>query len=106
MRVLLLTAAAGLLVAADVKDDRSQKELKKLAGTWALESGEMDGKALPEEHVKKSKITWTKDRVTLETPHQSKEPIKATITRIDPTKSPPEMEFSRPAGPGAGKTIL
>jgi uncharacterized protein (TIGR03067 family) len=98
--LLLPVAAAVLLVAADAKDD----ELKKFQGTWVLASGERDGEKLPDEHVKKSKITWEGKRVSLLTPHQSREMIRAEVA-LDPGKSPKRMEWVRDAGPGKGMTM-
>src|SRR6516165_8879269 len=43
-------------------DDQSGKEKKKFAGTWALTSGEVDGKAVADEHVKASKLTVDGDK--------------------------------------------
>jgi uncharacterized protein (TIGR03067 family) len=100
----LFILAAGLLVAADSTDEAAQKELKKLKGTWVMVSGEVDGKAVADEHVKKSKITWDGGKVTLITPHQSDKPIEGT-TRLDPTKTPKEMDFTRSVGPSAKTTM-
>jgi uncharacterized protein (TIGR03067 family) len=101
---LLLVVAAGLLVAADTKDDAAKKELQKFKGTWVMVSGEVDGKPVPDEHVKKSKITWDGDKVTLFTPHQSDKPIEAKTT-VDPSKSPKEMDWTRSVGPNAQVTM-
>src|SRR5262245_29934184 len=100
----LLVGVAVLLVAADAKDDEVKKELKKFEGNWVLVSGEQDGEKIADEHVKKSKITWKDKDVVAETPHQSKDPIKGSIT-IDPNKKPKEMDWVRSAGPEAGKTF-
>jgi uncharacterized protein (TIGR03067 family) len=105
VRVLLL-AGAVLACAADARDDEAaKKELKRLEGTWMLVSGEHDGKKIPAEHVRQSKITWKGAEVTVVTPHQSKEPIKAT-TVVHPEKKPAEMEWVRSTGPGAGQKML
>jgi uncharacterized protein (TIGR03067 family) len=102
----LLALAVVVLVAADAKDDDAKKELKKLEGKWVMVSGEMDGKKVLDEHVKKSKITYTGATVAVETPHQSSETIKATIKKVDTTKTPHEMHWARDNGPGAGKTMM
>lgn len=99
--VFALTAAA-----APPRDEKGDKERKKLAGTWALASGQVDGKAIPEEQVKATKITWDGDKATVVSPHQSKETITAKVTRIDPGKKPGEMDWVRDAGPGKEKTML
>jgi uncharacterized protein (TIGR03067 family) len=100
---LAVAVVSGLAVAEDAK---REKEKKKFAGTWTMASGEVDGKAVADEHVKQSKITFTEDTVTVVTPHQSKEPIKAKVKRLDPSKKPAEMDWVRDSGPGAGKAMM
>ena len=80
-RVLLIPVAF-LLLGADAKEEQTLKELKKLEGTWVLVSGERDGTKLSDEHVKTSKITWKGKDCVVESPHQSKEPIKALINGL------------------------
>jgi uncharacterized protein (TIGR03067 family) len=104
MRALLLSGAALLLVAAGTKEDQAQSELKRFAGNWVLDAGEMDGKKLSDEQIHKSKIRGKGNRVILRTPHQSKKAIKARIT-LDPTKTPREMDFVRSAGPHKGQKL-
>src|SRR5262249_7700440 len=82
-----------------------QKDLKKLKGTWTLVSGQVDGKPVSEENVKKSKITRDGEKASLVTPHVSDKPIKATI-KVDPTRTPKEMDFTRSEGPNANTPIL
>lgn len=105
MRITLIAIAAGLLLGADVKDDEAKKDLKKFEGTWMLVSGEKDGEKVADEHVKKSKITWKGSDCVLATPHQSKEPIKATIVVVNPTRKPKEMTWKRSAGPDSDKEM-
>jgi uncharacterized protein (TIGR03067 family) len=69
-------------------------------------SGEVDGKAVADEHVKAGTITFAGEKVTLETPHQSKEPFTSKITRLDPSKKPGEMDWVRDGGPGKGVTMM
>jgi hypothetical protein len=52
----VLTAAAGLLAAADSTEDAVKKELARLQGTWQLVSAETDGKQTPEEQVAKIRV--------------------------------------------------
>lgn len=105
MRITLLALTAAFLVAADAKDDDAKKELKKFEGTWVLVSGEKDGAKVADEHVQKNKITWKGSDVVLDSPHQSKEPIKATVTVLDPGKKPGQMSWKRAAGPDTGKEM-
>lgn len=103
MRTTLLLAAIVVLGAAD-KDDDAKKELQKFEGTWVMVSGEKDGEKVADEHVKKSKIIWKGKEVSLLTPHQSKDVIRATIT-VDPSKEPKEMDWVRSTDPDTGKAF-
>lgn len=105
-RFVLLVPVAILLVGADAPEDQAKKELKKFEGTWVLTSGEHNGGKISDEHVKKSKITWKGNTVTVETPHQSKEVIKATVHNVKPGKKPAEMDWVRANGPHAGQKML
>lgn len=100
-----LVLAIGLLMAADDKAD-TKEELRRFQGSWVLVSGEKDGKKISDEHVKKNKMTYQGEQVSLESPHQSAAPIKSTIKKMDPSKTPAEMDWVRSAGPGAGQTMM
>jgi uncharacterized protein (TIGR03067 family) len=102
MRAVLLTSLALLLLAAD--EDAVKKDLKKLEGTWVMVYGEVEGKKIADEHVKKSKITWKGKTVSLFTPHQSRETIRGEVT-LDPTKSPRQMDWVRSTEPHKGKKM-
>lgn len=104
MVAFALLALTNLAFAADAQDGVADKEFKKLQGTWVMVSGEQDGAKIADEHIKKSKITWKGKEVFVDTPHQSKETIRGTV-KIDPTRQPREMEWTRSAGPGEGKTM-
>lgn len=92
----LLLAVATSAVLAQGTDD-----LKKFEGTWVLVSAKRDGQPVPAADVGKGKITWKGKEAVTETPHQSKEPIKATVTLT----APKAMDFTRANGPDAGKTM-
>lgn len=107
MRTLTALMLVALAAAATPgQDDKAGAEKKKFAGAWALVSGQTDGKALADEHVKTSKITWDGDKCTVVSPHQSKDPISAKVTRIDPGKKPAEMDWVRDAGPQKDKPMM
>ena len=104
----VVLAIAGLFAAAvaEAKDNKvDQEELKRLQGTWVLVSGEMEGKKVAAEAIEASRMTYSGDTITLNTPHQSKQPITSKVKRLDPKKAPREMEWVRSAGPGAGRTM-
>lgn len=81
-------------------------ELQKFQGTWVMIAAEMDGKAVPDAHVKLSKITFVGDKVELFTPHQHKDVIVATVVKLDTAKNPKEMHWLRAKGPKAGTTMV
>jgi uncharacterized protein (TIGR03067 family) len=100
MKVLALLAAAAMLVASCVtpveptkpKRQAVDEELDRLAGTWVLVGGYLDGKPVSEEDVKKSTITWTGDTIRTSSPHITGAVIVATIT-VDPTTTPRQMDI-------------
>jgi uncharacterized protein (TIGR03067 family) len=100
---LLLVAVAGVAF-AQAKPDDAATDLKKLEGTWVLVSGKEDGQAVPADHVSKSRIVWKGKDVVVETPHQAKEPIKATATVSGGAAK--SMDWTRANGPDAGKVML
>ena len=104
----VVLAIAGLFAAAvaEAMDNNvDQQELKRLQGTWVLVSGEMEGKKVVAEAIEASRMTYSGDTITLNTPHQSAQPITSKVNRLDPKKAPREMEWVRSAGPGAGRTM-
>lgn len=106
MRTLTVLLAAGVVATATARDDKADQEAKKLAGKWTLASGRVDGKAVSEDDVKVTTVTWDGDKASVVSPYQSKDPITARRTRLDPGKKPAEMDWVRDAGPQKGKTML
>jgi uncharacterized protein (TIGR03067 family) len=99
MVVLLL--AAGVLTAADAKQEAKQ-EIEKLQGTWLLVSGERDGKKFTEDEVKGAKLivkgnTWSIPGSDVGTGQEG------TFT-VDPTKKPKQTDSTTGGGPDKGKT--
>lgn len=80
-------------------------ELKKFQGTWKMEKGEMDGKSLNIEHVKKSIMYFNGTKVKLFVPHQHKDTIISQVTKIDLSKDPMVIYWLRENGPNTGKTM-
>lgn len=101
-----LICSVGVLAAAQAEGLLDSAELKKFQGNWVMVSAEMDGKKVHDNHVKQSNITFAGDKVELVTPHQHKEKILATITRLDVAKNPREMHWVRSSGPKAGSTMI
>lgn len=80
-------------------------DVKKFEGTWILVSAKQDGKPVPADQVAKGKVTWKGKDVVVDTPHQHKEPIRATAT-TGTAGTVYTMDWTRANGPDAGKTML
>jgi uncharacterized protein (TIGR03067 family) len=98
--------SASTFAVAQTQEKSIDTELQKFQGTWVMILAEMDGKKVPEEHVKQNKITFVGNKVELFSPHQHKEVIVASITKLDVSKNPKEMHWVRVNGPHAGKTVI
>src|SRR5690348_8984828 len=95
-----------LVAVALSAEPTADAELAKLKGSWTMVSGHVDGKAIAADHLKKNRITWDGKEVEIVSPHQSADPIKATMTKITPKGKGGEMEWKRSSGPGSGVTML
>ena len=86
-------------------DDKKEKDDKfdatKMVGTWNYVSGEKNGEKLDKDHFKDSKVTITKETITLDGP-QGKFVIKYTL---ETKKSPVGLSMTMTESPfGAGAT--
>ncbi len=79
------------LGAADVREDFAKKDLEKLQGTWILVWAERDGKKLPEEEVKKTRITFKNDTFVFPDASGIGTSQKGII-KIYPSKTPKWMD--------------
>ncbi len=94
------------LAAAQLTGQDTDAELQRFQGTWVLISAEMNGKKVHDTHVKQTISTFVGDTFEIIAPHQHKEKIFATITKLDLTKYPREMHWVRTKGPNAGITMI
>jgi len=101
MRIGSLLPVAAVLLAACVapveppvhaKHAAVDAELDRLAGTWVLVGGYLDGKPVSADHVKNSRITWKGNKISSQSPHIVGEVIVATIA-VDPTTNPRRMNI-------------
>jgi uncharacterized protein (TIGR03067 family) len=107
MKILALVALAATLVGsctAPVPPARSkshvvQAELDRLAGTWVLVGGYLDGKPIADDDVKKAKITWAGNKISTFSPHIWRDAVVATL-HVDPTTRPGTMDIVYEATPG------
>ncbi len=109
-KVIVMTGILATLVLAlclpgiaGAQDKSTTDALRKFQGSWVMTSAEMDGRKIGDEQVKKSRITFTGNKVELLTPHQHKEIIVAKVTKVDDIKK--EMQWVRSSGPHSGITM-
>jgi uncharacterized protein (TIGR03067 family) len=90
MRVQLLAALTfGLLLAPARAEDKPAKgDKEKLQGTWAVVSGERNGKPIPEEMVKNVKLAFAGDKFTI---HNKDRKTEGTFKLI-PDKKPKQID--------------
>jgi uncharacterized protein (TIGR03067 family) len=98
---MMLVLVAGLLVAADAKDD-AKKELEKLQGDWVMVSSERNGEALPDEQVKALRRTIKDDEFTVTRDNETVAKGKFTV---DPSKSPKTIDVTITEGDNTDKTM-
>ncbi len=104
--VSTLIGSVGAQAVAVEQDEGTTTELQKFQGTWSMISAKMNGNPVEDAHVQQSRITFVGDKVELIAPHQHKETILASITKLDATKNPKEMQWVRATGPNAGITMI
>src|SRR5262249_26977952 len=100
-RYALLIAVAGLLIAAEAREDAS-KDLKKMEGTWVMVSGEDKGEKLPEKTIKNARLTIKGNKHTVKV---GEDTIIGTH-KLNPEKKPREIDATDTEGPFKGKTTL
>lgn len=102
----LLGLAAGLLIAGEApKGGPAGKDLEALRGTWVLVSAERDGKKLAEAEVRKTRITFDRDRFTF--PNAAGIGTSQTgAIEIDPGKTPKQMDSTSTTDGAKGEISL
>jgi len=90
---VLFVVAAGLLVAADAKEDL-KKELDKLKGNWSVTAVEVPkGEKGPSDNeLKQLKVVFTDDKMSIKFGDEEDKP--ATY-KLDPSKKPKEIDATR-----------
>jgi uncharacterized protein (TIGR03067 family) len=87
-------ASAAVAVGGDAK-----AELKKFAGTWAVESARDRGKDAPEDKIKNTTFTFSGNKITFR--QGTKEESEGTF-KIDPTKKPRHIDLTIEGKPVPG----
>ncbi len=92
---------AGLLVGGLALAAEAGKDLDKLQGTWVRVSVVRDGKEVPADQFKNSKLTIQGDKYTLD---EGKDKRSGTF-KVDASKTPHTLDIISDAGPNKGKTL-
>jgi uncharacterized protein (TIGR03067 family) len=101
-----MSASACLLLAscillAPARDDAADKEAKALAGTWKLIKAEERGRNMPEEELKNFQLQIEGNKFIIT---RREQPMPATF-KVNPAKSPKELDVTWTEGPHAGSTV-
>jgi uncharacterized protein (TIGR03067 family) len=92
MKRYALLIVAGLLIAADAKEDAIKEAKAKLKGTWDLVSQERDGQKLPED--RKIQMAFEDDKIILSVLEKGKKESSQFTYTIDPSKNPAEITYA------------
>ena len=82
-----------------------RKDYQRLTGTFQLASGMIDGRPVPEDVRKETKLVTKMNKFTVSAGGQASTSGAGTFT-IDPTKSPKTADSLQATGPEKGKTLL
>lgn len=85
--------------AAAANADNADRD--RLVGNWTVVSGQEDGKALPAEKVKGSRVVITQDSWTV---HEENNQKRVMAFKIDPSTTPRHIDFTTTEGSDKGKT--
>ena len=103
MTRLFATAVVALGLSAAAADDKAAKdELARFTGTWTGVSATEDGKEVPKAEAEAVRLTVAGEKYTL---REGGEDIVGTH-KLDPTKTPKQIEAVRAKGPHAGEKML
>jgi uncharacterized protein (TIGR03067 family) len=95
----LVAAACGLLLAADnTKEKVAMGDQEKIQGTWALVSGERNGKPLQDQVIQHIKLIFAGDKLTT----QHKDRKTEASFNLDANKTPKEIDLDMDGSVGKG----
>ncbi len=105
-----LSIVAGLLIVIGLagcqpanKDMKTATDdMQKMEGNWTLVSGETEGKPLPEQDVKNSKLTIVGDTYTVQLGDMG---VKKGTQKLDSTKTPKQIDARDTEGPTVGENL-
>jgi uncharacterized protein (TIGR03067 family) len=92
-------AACGLLLAADeAKEKQRMSDQEKVQGTWAMVSGDRNGKPLPDEVIKHVQLIFAGDKLT--TKHKDRATDAKFKLRPEPTPKEIDLDLDGSVGRG------
>ena len=103
--VMSLAGYVWTITPAEAGGQSVDAEMQRFQGAWALIAAEKDGKKVDDADLQKSRMTVVGNKLELTTPHQSKDMIIASLTKLDLAKNPKEIHWVRTTGPNAGTTL-
>jgi uncharacterized protein (TIGR03067 family) len=109
-QILTILAAAASIGAATPEFPVSMEELikkdyERLTGTFQLVSGIIDGKEVPEDVRRQTKLVTDMNKFTVSDGGEAGTSAAGTF-KIDPAKSPKTADSLQATGPDKGKTVL
>ena len=105
LALLLPIASIGAAVSDVSMEELIKKDYERLTGTFQLVSGVIDGKEVPEDVRRQTKLVTTMNKFTVSDGGRAGTSAAGTF-KIDPTKSPKTADSLQLEGPDKGKTIL
>jgi uncharacterized protein (TIGR03067 family) len=103
-RCLLAVLAAGLLVVADAKDDKT-KDLDKLKGTWTAKTLEYNGENMLGGNIKELKVVVEGDTLTVKGEDEEVKKYGKAKLKLDPTTTPKVIDVTISSGDEKGTTF-
>jgi uncharacterized protein (TIGR03067 family) len=105
LTLLLAVASIGAATSDVSMEELIKKDYERLTGTFRLVSGVIDGKEVPEDVRKQTKLVTDMDKFTVSAGGEAGTSAAGTFT-IDPTKSPKTADSLQATGADKGKTLL
>lgn len=102
---LLGLGLAALSLAAAPADDLAKKHQEQMQGEWVMVSSTNAGMELPEEVAKKISRVVKGNEFTLTVPGEEGVMTIMAVFKLDPTKTPNEIDVTYKDGPNKDKTL-
>jgi uncharacterized protein (TIGR03067 family) len=97
-RFILVVACGSLLAANKTEEQQPMGDQEKVQGTWALVSGERNGRALPDEVIRHVKLIFADDKLTT----QNRDRKTEAVFKLDSDKDPKEIDLDMEGSVGKG----